>query len=205
MPLLIAKLNTRWSSSSICSSYPQSSWLPQAHVPIPIGDTVNGPTFTCTHTNVPPGWTWVILNNGFFLLGFWNFFGKIWKSRGYQKHPKLRKQQGLQQATEEREREREREIYRIPLTSKTEGTEERSRGQAWQRWQLCPGKNWWGSCHHHYYWLHHRHVVLQHTKPNKKKHTHTRASLHSRAFASIVLFLLLRDWLGQLNPRLEFH
>jgi hypothetical protein len=29
--------------------------------------------------------------------------------------------------------------------------------------------------------------------------------LHSRAFASIVLFLLLRDWLGQLNPRLEFH
>ncbi len=111
MPLLIAKLNTRWSSSSICSSYPQSSWLPQAHVPIPIGDTVNGPTFTCTHTNVPPGWTWVILNNGFFLLGFWNFFGKIWKSRGYQKHPKLRKQQGLQQATEERERERERERF----------------------------------------------------------------------------------------------
>jgi hypothetical protein len=41
-------------------------------------------------------------------------------------------------------------------------------------------------------------------KTQKKTHTHTRASLHSRAFCKHPFLLLLRDWLGQLNPWLEF-
>jgi hypothetical protein len=61
------------------------------------------------------------------------FFWENLKVKGLSKTPKTSKTTRIAAnngGEREREREREREIYRIPLTSKTEGTEERSRGQA---------------------------------------------------------------------------
>jgi len=119
-------------------------------------------------------------------LGFWNFLGKS-ESQGVIKNTqKLQKQQGLQQATEERERERERDLPN-PIDVQDRGNGGEEQGTSVTAMATLPWEELMGQLPSS--------LLLTAPSPcssathkTQQKKKHTRASLHSRAFARILLF-----------------
>ncbi len=65
--------------------------VPPSPCPYPHWRHCQWPNFHL-HTHKCSSWLNIDhLKQWFLSIGFLNFFGKIWKSRGYQKHPKLQK------------------------------------------------------------------------------------------------------------------